>query len=140
LEIIEVTDFEPTLEVVKAEEMSAKITEKGHIALYGIYFDTGNDALKPDSDPVLQEIAKTLNTDPGLKLYVVGHTDNEGALEYNQDLSKRRAASVIRALTSKLGVANERLMPIGVGLAAPVSTNDTEEGRALNRRVELVKR
>ena len=140
IEMVEVTDFKPTLEVVTAEDMTTKINEKGHIALYGIYFDSGSDKLKPDSDPALQEIAKALGTDSDLKLYVVGHTDNEGTVEYNQDLSQRRAASVILALTNTHSIVKDRLTPIGVGLAAPLATNDNEEGRALNRRVELVKR
>jgi len=139
LEIIEVADFKPTLEVVKAEEMSAKISEKGHIALYGIYFDSGSDELKSNSDPALEEITRVLKADTSLKLYVVGHTDTKGTLEYNQDLSKRRATSVVRTLTNDHGVAGDRLTPAGAGLIAPVATNDTEEGRALNRRVELVK-
>lgn len=140
LEVIEIADFKPTLKVVKAEEMSAKITEKGHIALYGIHFDSDSDKLKPDSDTAIQEIAKALNAEPSLKLYVVGHTDNEGTLEHNQDLSKRRATSVVRALMSNHSIATDRLTPVGAGLIAPVANNGTEEGRALNRRVELVKR
>ena len=140
LEVVEVADFKPTLKVVKAKEMSANISEKGHIALYGIYFDTDSDVLKPESVPTLDEIAKTLDADSELKIYVVGHTDNQGQVEYNLDLSRRRAASVVRVLTDNHGIAKDRLVPIGVGLAAPVATNDSEEGRALNRRVELVKR
>jgi OOP family OmpA-OmpF porin len=140
LEVIEVSDFKPALEVVTANDMTKKISEKGHIALYGIYFDFDSDVLKTESDPTFGEIAKALNADTSLNIYVVGHTDNKGTLDYNEDLSKRRAKAVVGELTKKYGIDKERLVPVGVGLAAPVATNDTEEGRALNRRVELVKR
>lgn len=140
LEIVEITDFKPTLEVVKAEDMTTKISEKGHITIYGINFDFDSDMLKPGSDPTLEEIAKALNTDTTLNIYVVGHTDNKGTLEYNQDLSKRRAGSVVKILSSKYGIANERMIPIGSGPTSPLATNKTEEGQALNRRVELVER
>lgn len=140
LEVVEVADFKPTLEVVTAEDMTTKISEKGHIALYGINFDFDSDRLKPESEPMLEEIAKALKADMGLNIYVVGHTDNEGTLEYNEDLSKRRAVSVVNKLTSKFGIVADRMSPVGVGPVSPVATNKTEEGRALNRRVELVER
>jgi outer membrane protein OmpA-like peptidoglycan-associated protein len=107
--------------------------------LYGIQFDFDSDALKPDSAPVLEEIAKAMAETPGLKLYVVGHSDNEGTLQYNQDLSTRRASSVVSELTGHHGIESGRLAALGVGPAAPVASNDSEDGRALNRRVELVK-
>ena len=75
-----------------------------------------------------------------MKLWVVGHTDSTGEYEMNMDLSRRRAAAVIAALTGGHGIAADRLQPAGVGPLAPVASNDTEEGRAKNRRVELVKR
>jgi outer membrane protein OmpA-like peptidoglycan-associated protein len=139
-EIVEVADFESTLEVVTAVNMTTSISEKGHIALYGINFDFDSDQLKSDSDPTLEEISKALKSDTDLNIYVVGHTDNEGTLEYNEGLSKRRAASVVNELSSKYGIAMDRLLPLGAGPISPVATNNTEEGRALNRRVELVER
>jgi flagellar motor protein MotB len=75
---------------------------------------------------------------PGLRVLIVGHTDSQGGLDYNVDLSRRRAASVIGALSAR-GILANRLTPQGVGMAAPVSTNDTDDGRARNRRVEMVK-
>jgi outer membrane protein OmpA-like peptidoglycan-associated protein len=140
LEVIEEANFKPTLEVVTAEDMTTKIGQKGHIALYGIYFDFDSDLVKPESDPTLKEIAKALHADAALNIYVVGHTDNKGALEYNEDLSKRRSVAVVNELSSKHGVARDRMVPVGAGLIAPVASNKTEEGRALNRRVELVER
>ena len=115
------------------------ISSTGHVALYGIYFDTDKADLKPESQPALEEIAKLLKQDPSLKLYVVGHTDNVGAYDYNIGLSERRAAAVVKELTAKHGIAAARLKPAGVGMLSPVAPNDSEEGRAKNRRVELVK-
>ena len=140
LEVVELSEFKSTLEVVTAEDMASKINLKGHIALYGIHFDFDSDQLKSESDPTLEEIAKVLRADSEMNIYVVGHTDNKGTLQYNEDLSKRRATVVVSKLNSKYGIAIDRLVPIGVGPAAPVATNKTEEGRALNRRVELVER
>jgi Outer membrane protein and related peptidoglycan-associated (lipo)proteins len=125
--------------VADASSMASSIKETGKVALYGIYFDTGKATLKPESQPTLQEIAKLLKTVPGLKLYVVGHTDNTGAFDANMKLSMDRVASVINALVSKYSVSAASLKACGDGPTAPVASNDTEEGKALNRRVELVK-
>lgn len=140
LDIIEKAAFKSDLEVVQASEIQKSIAAKGHVALYGLFFDTGKDQLTDQSKPALIEIAKALNAESNLNVYVVGHTDNVGSLQSNQSLSERRAASIINSLVSELNVQASRLIPIGVGLAAPVASNDTEEGRSLNRRVELVKR
>ncbi len=126
-------------EIVNAAKMAREIAAQGRVALYGIYFDTNKAEIKPESEPTLQEIARLLQADPGLKLYVVGHTDNVGSADYNIELSRRRAQAVVEALVSKYGISADRLSPYGVGLYAPVASNDTEEGRAKNRRVELVK-
>jgi outer membrane protein OmpA-like peptidoglycan-associated protein len=140
LEIVQEADFKPSLEVVTAEDMTTKISQNGHIALYGIYFDFDSDQLKSESEPTLKEIAKALQADTALTIYVVGHTDNKGTLEYNEDLSQRRAMAVVNELSSGHDIARDRMVPVGAGLIAPVATNKTEEGRALNRRVELVER
>ena len=108
-------------------------------ALYGIHFDTNRAELKPESDGALQEIAKLLKQEATLRLLVVGHTDNVGGFDANLALSERRAAAVFEALTSRYGIAPARLRAVGVGMAAPVAHNDTENGRAKNRRVELVR-
>jgi outer membrane protein OmpA-like peptidoglycan-associated protein len=96
--------------------------------------------VKPESEPALAEIAKLLAADPKLALRVVGHTDSVGKLEDNQRLSQARAEAVLAVLTGKHGIAPARLTAHGVGPLAPVASNDAEEGRAKNRRVELVKR
>jgi outer membrane protein OmpA-like peptidoglycan-associated protein len=105
----------------------------------GILFDTGKADVKPESDPALQEVSKLLKANPALKVYVVGHTDNVGGLAANIDLSKRRAASVVLSLTTQYGVSAAQLQAYGDGPYAPIASNDAEDGRALNRRVELVK-
>jgi OOP family OmpA-OmpF porin len=125
--------------VADASSMAKSIKESGKVALYGIYFDTGKSTLKPESQPALQEISKLLTTDPSLKLYVVGHTDNTGLYESNMKLSMDRSMAVVNALVSQFSVSAARLKACGDGPTAPVATNDTEEGKALNRRVELVK-
>ena len=124
---------------VNADEMSKALGDSGKVALYGIYFDNDKDSLRPDSQPTLQEIAKLLTANPALKIQVVGHTDNQGTPDYNLDLSRRRAASVVRALAATFGVPAARLSSFGCGPYAPVASNDSSEGKAKNRRVELVK-
>jgi OmpA-OmpF porin, OOP family len=125
--------------VADASSMANSIKETGKVALYGIYFDTGKATLKPESETSLLEISKLTKSDPALKLYVVGHTDNTGGFDANMKLSTDRAAAVVSALVTKYSVSAARLKACGDGPTAPVATNDTEEGKALNRRVELVK-
>ena len=139
LYVVEVKPMESDLITVNAATLASDIKRTGHAAVYGIYFDTGKAEVKPESDATLSEIAKLLQADPRLKLYVVGHTDNQGALELNMDLSRRRAEAVFSALTTKYAVPAARLKAYGSGPYAPVASNDSEDGRAKNRRVELVK-
>jgi len=124
--------------VADAAALSTGITGAGHIVVNGILFDTGKADVKPESAAALTEVAKMLKQNPRLKVYVVGHTDNVGGLVANLDLSKRRAASVVAALTTQYGVNAAQLQSFGAGPYAPVASNRSEENRALNRRVELV--
>ncbi len=124
--------------VIKANKMKEKISKEGKIALYGIYFDTDKAVVKPESEPTIKEIAKLLKDNPKLKLLIVGHTDNQGTFVYNKGLSERRAKAVVKELVTKYGINANRLHPVGVSYAAPVASNNTKEGRAKNRRVELV--
>jgi outer membrane protein OmpA-like peptidoglycan-associated protein len=130
---------EQKMTFVNAREMSESLAASGRIALYGVYFDTDKDVVRQDSRQTLQEIAKLLQSQPQLKLHIVGHTDNQGTSEHNLDLSRRRATNVVRELASKFGIAADRLDAFGAGWYAPVATNDSSDGRAKNRRVELVK-
>ncbi len=125
--------------VASAAAFADGLKATGHIAVEGIYFETGKSELKPESAPAITEVAKLLKEDAGLKLYVVGHTDNVGALEGNMKLSQDRAQAVVQALIRTHGIAASRLKAYGDGPYAPVASNDAEEGRAKNRRVELVK-
>jgi OmpA-OmpF porin, OOP family len=124
--------------MVDAAAMQKGLGDAGHIALYGIYFDTDKAVLKAESQPTLAEIAKLLTGQPQLSVFIVGHTDNQGAYEYNLDLSRRRAEAVAAELVKSYRIAAQRLRTAGVGFLSPVGTNATDAGRALNRRVELV--
>lgn len=139
LYVVEMKPMEAGMVSVNAATLERDITRTGHAAVYGIYFDTGKWEVKPQSDPTLREVAKLLEQDPSLTLYVVGHTDNVGTFASNMDLSNRRAAAVVEALTTKYRVPVGQLHGEGVGPLSPVAPNLTEEGRAKNRRVELVK-
>jgi outer membrane protein OmpA-like peptidoglycan-associated protein len=124
--------------MVDAGAMAKGLGEKGHIALYGIYFDTDKAVVKPESRPTLDEIAKLLRAQPALNVVIVGHTDSQGTFDYNLDLSRRRAEAVAAELAKSYKIANTRLRTAGVGFLAPLGPNTTDDGRALNRRVELV--
>jgi outer membrane protein OmpA-like peptidoglycan-associated protein len=139
LVVIAPDKLEARMEFVNAAEMARSLADTGKIALYGIHFDTDKDTLRPDSKPTLDEIGRLMSTDPQMRLRIVGHTDNQGASDYNLDLSRRRAAAVLRALTDQYHIAPARLDSFGCGLYAPVASNATDDGRAKNRRVELVK-
>ncbi|MGM0665137.1 MAG: OmpA family protein, partial [Thermodesulfobacteriota bacterium] len=115
-----------------------KLDDEGHVAVYGIHFDFDKADLKVGSEKALTEIIKLMKADPGLRVEIQGHTDNVGGREYNLDLSKRRAQTV-RDYLSLYGIESSRMTLAGYGFGMPVASNDTEEGRALNRRVELKK-
>jgi OOP family OmpA-OmpF porin len=124
---------------VKAEEMARSIGATGRIALYGIFFDTDKAELKPGSEPALVEIAALLQADPKLTVLIVGHTDNQGGFDYNVDLSRKRADAVVKALVTTQKIDAKRLRAAGAGMIAPAAANDAEDGRAKNRRVEVVR-
>lgn len=140
VDIIEVKPMTQNMVMVKADEMAKSIASSGRVALYGILFDFNKADIKPESKPALEEIAKLLKADTNLTLHVVGHTDNVGSYDANLTLSKRRAEAVVAALTSEHGISAARLTANGVANLAPVAVNSTDEGRAKNRRVELVPR
>ena len=125
--------------VADAAALGQDINTTGHVAVYGILFDTNKSTIKPESAQAIAEIAKLLTSSPALKLYVVGHTDNVGGIESNIKLSQERAEAVLQSLVRGHGISPSRLRSFGCGLFSPVAPNDTEEGRAKNRRVELVK-
>lgn len=138
VDVLETKPLQRKVVVVETDEMAARIGSDGRVALYGIYFETGKADVQPASKPTLDEIAKLLAARPDLKLLIVGHTDDQGGFDYNIDLSRRRAEAVVRTLTADYAVAAGRLRPWGVGYTAPAASNTSEDGRARNRRVELV--
>jgi OOP family OmpA-OmpF porin len=121
-----------------AAEMQSELDKSGHVAVYGIEFATGKAEILPASDTVLQQVLQLLNQQPNLKVRIEGHTDNTGNRAANQALSERRAQAVSAWLVSH-GVSGDRLSAQGFADSRPVADNSTEEGRAKNRRVELVK-
>ncbi|HEY0587769.1 MAG TPA: OmpA family protein [Pseudoduganella sp.] len=124
---------------VNADALKNALQSSGKIALYGIYFDTGKAEIKAaESKTQLDEMAKLLASQPTLKVYIVGHTDNQGNLDANQALSQQRAQAVVAALSRQYQIAASRLASKGVASLAPVASNADEAGRAKNRRVELV--
>ena len=125
--------------VANAAALADGLRTTGHVVVEGILFDTGKSTIKPESAQAIGEVAKLLGADPGLKLFVVGHTDTVGTVESNLTLSQARAEAVLQSLVRDHGIAAARLRAFGCGPFAPVASNGAEEGRARNRRVELVK-
>jgi outer membrane protein OmpA-like peptidoglycan-associated protein len=121
-----------------AEAMQSGLTQNGHVEVPGIFFDFNKADIKPESGPALKEVAKLLKATPGIRVWVVGHTDYVGAANSNVTLAGSRADAVVKALVQDYGIDAKRLNAYGVGPYAPVASNATEEGRAKNRRVELV--
>jgi outer membrane protein OmpA-like peptidoglycan-associated protein len=124
--------------VADASLMADSIGETGKVAVYEIFFDFNKADIKPESEPALREIAKLLSEKKTMRLHVVGHTDNVGGYDYNMKLSQARADAVVQALVTKHKVDGTRLKAAGVGPLSPVASNRTEDGKAKNRRVELV--
>ncbi len=124
--------------VVPASEFEKNFDTFGRVTLQGIYFDFNKWDLKTESKPALNEIAAYMRKHPERRLHVVGHTDAVGTFEFNLKLSRTRAAAVVEALAREYGISISRLTPNGVGPLAPIATNVTDDGRAKNRRVELV--
>ncbi len=139
LDILETTAMDTGKVKVDATYMAKSISESGKVVLYDILFETGNAVILPASEAVLNEIAAFVKTRPGRTFYVAGHTDDTGSLEANMTLSQQRADAVVRALISR-GISVAQLIARGVGPLSPVGNNRTDEGRRLNRRVELVER
>ena len=134
--------FRPALDFSRLAISASCLSDSGkdgRVALYGILFDFDKADLKPESDKQLAEMANLLKSSVGLKVFVVGHTDNKGTLAYNTDLSQRRADSVARALATRFGIATDRMVSKGAGPLSPLASNESEDGQAKNRRVELVR-
>ena len=138
IQIIEPVAMQTGQVTVNADTMKQGLSTEGKIALYGLFFDTGKADIKPESKSQLDEMAKLLQGSPALKVYIVGHTDNQGTLDNNIALSRARAQAVVDALVKTYKLDAKRLAATGVASYAPVASNASEAGRAKNRRVELV--
>jgi OOP family OmpA-OmpF porin len=136
--VVERAAMEQKVEL-SAGDMADALKKSGRVALHGILFDTNKDTIQRASTPVLEEMKRLLDADPSLALVIEGHTDGTGTKDANLALSKKRAAAVKTWLTGR-GVEARRLEEKGLGDGAPVGDNRTEEGRAQNRRVELVRK
>jgi OOP family OmpA-OmpF porin len=138
--VLEVVEEQAMTQYVTADAaaLSAELNATGHVAVYGITFDGDKADLRPEAQAAMAEVAKLLKQNPSLKLFVVGHTANVGDVASGLKLSQERAAAVVKALTQEHGIQVSRLSAFGAGPYCPVATNLTEEGRAKNRRVELV--
>jgi OmpA-OmpF porin, OOP family len=139
LEIVEKAGMQQVVELGESE-LAKALDEKGSVALHGILFDTGKATIKPESAKQLEAVGAVLKSNPALKIEIQGHTDNVGQKAANQTLSQQRAESVRQYLIANFSVAAARLTAVGFGDAKPVALNTAEEGRAQNRRVELVKK
>jgi OmpA-OmpF porin, OOP family len=124
--------------IADPDSMASDINTTGHFAVYGIYFDHDSYVVKSESETAIEAIAKMLKANANLNVYVVGHTDATGEQAYNVELSRKRAQAVADQLVKQYSISQERLKAEGVGSLSPIGTNRTEEGKALNRRVELV--
>ena len=137
VEVVEPDMLEKKMVTISAEEIDSAIGADGKIVLYGVLFDFDKATIKPESAPQLEEMARYLKENDNVKVYIVGHTDSVGKLDYNLKLSAARAEAVVSSLADN-GIDAQRMASKGVGPFVPVASNRTEEGQTLNRRVELV--
>ena len=133
---IEINPMESGL--VSAKKIEKSIKMSGFVSIYGVHFDTGKWNIKENSKPALKEMASFLNDHPENKYFIVGHTDNTGDFSSNMTLSEKRAESVMNALLNEYEVKATQLKAYGVSSLSPVTSNSTDEGKARNRRVEIV--
>lgn len=140
VDVVEEKAAKTGLVKVDAEAMGKDISARGRTVLRGLYFDTDKATLKPESSPALVEIAKLLEARPQMNVYIVGHTDADGTLAHNMQLSRARAEAVISTLVTDHGVSATRLDAHGVGPLSPLNSNASDGGKADNRRVEMVER
>ena len=138
--VIEVRDMDTGMVTLDAAALGRGLDSRGYVIVEGIFFDTDEATLKPESTPALEQVAALLSGRQDLDVYVVGHTDMQGSLEHNRNLSTRRAAAVVNELAQSYGIERSRMDGYGVGPLAPQASNNNDRGRAKNRRVVLVAR
>jgi outer membrane protein OmpA-like peptidoglycan-associated protein len=140
VQIVEPAVLEGGKVTVDTRAIQEGLQRDGKVALYGVTFDTNKAVIREQSGEQLEQMAKALKASPAQKVFIVGHTDDQGEFEANVSLSQKRAQAVAEALAGKYGIAANRMTARGVANLAPVASNGSEEGRAKNRRVELVAR
>lgn len=140
LNVIEPARIDLDKVAVNAKAIQDGLQRDGKIALYGVTFDTNKAVIRDESAAQLNEMAQVLKASPAMKVFIVGHTDNQGELDGNIALSQKRAQAVVDALSTRHGIAPARLSARGVASFSPLASNSGDEGRARNRRVELVVR
>jgi len=138
LDVLETKEMEDNLITLNADFIAERIFSEGKVLLQNIQFDHNKATIKTESVPLLGEIALFLNKHPNVVIFVVGHTDMTGDVNFNMELSLKRATAVATYLSNEHGIATGRLLPHGVGPLAPVDNNSTDSGKSKNRRVELV--
>ena len=140
VQIVESATIETGKVTVDAKAIGSSLKRDGKIALYGLLFDTGKATVKAESNPTLEQMVKALTAEPALKVFIVGHTDNQGNVDGNVTLSQQRAQAVVDALSKRYGIAADRLQARGVANFSPTANNLDDDSRAKNRRVEMVVR
>jgi OmpA-OmpF porin, OOP family len=140
LDVLRAGTLSNQMVVVSAAEIERKLQADSKIVLYDIHFDFNSAVIKPESRPAVEQIAAYLGSNPARALSIVGHTDNIGGPDFNLQLSRARSEAVVADLIGRFGIAPGRLSAVGAGMQQPIAPNETEEGRAMNRRVELVPR
>lgn len=138
--VIETNELKLGKVKVNSDALLHSLDSMGKAEIYDIYFDTGKSAIKDNSKEALSAIAEVLDKRKDLNLYVVGHTDDTGNIQFNKKLSEDRSNSIVKYLINNFNISRDRLYPVGVGPFAPLASNDSKMGKAKNRRVELVKR
>ncbi len=138
LDLVEIKKMAEGQVKVTAAKIKSDFEKTGKAVINQVYFETGKASLQKESDPALTEVSKFLRENPTLKIFVVGHTDDEGGFEFNMTLSRQRSETIVKELTTKYGIESNRLNAEGVGYLCPVATNKNAAGKAKNRRVELV--
>lgn len=140
IDVVEIKAMDTGMSAVNAAALGDGLDKDGYVIVEGIFFDTDKAVLKPESKPALEEVGKLLSSRGDLSLFVVGHTDMQGSIGHNMQLSRDRAVAVVKSLVENYGIEATRLEGHGVGPLAPQSTNSGEAGRSKNRRVVLVVR
>jgi OOP family OmpA-OmpF porin len=130
--------MESKILTLSSTEIGEQITSAGRVALYGIFFDFDKADLKSESDAETAQMAAYIKAHASARVFITGRTDNQGSLDLNLALSQRRAEAVLKVLRQRYGVDASQVAAKGLALLAPLASNATEEGRAKNRRVELV--